>query len=281
MKAPVNKIIPLSIVDGPGNRTSVFLQKCNIACAYCHNPETQQVCNGCGTCVNTCPVHALRIQKGQTKNQILWDAAACVQCDTCIQICPNFSSPKVRYMEARDVFDEIQKNIPFIRGITTSGGECTLYPEFLTELFTLTKAAGLTCYIDSNGATDLSAYPALMEQCDKVMLDVKSWNEETFFNLTGSSNEIVKRNLLYLAETNKLEEVRIVCLEPEVDVKATICGISETVKDYLDTFTLKLIAFRNHGVKTELAGRETPSNEQMETWKRIAVSNGFSHIRIV
>ena len=41
MKAPVNKIIPVSVVDGPGNRTAVFLQGCNISCAYCHNPETQ------------------------------------------------------------------------------------------------------------------------------------------------------------------------------------------------------------------------------------------------
>ena len=47
-EAPINKIIPLSVVDGPGCRTSVFVQGCNIACAYCHNPETQQLCRACG-----------------------------------------------------------------------------------------------------------------------------------------------------------------------------------------------------------------------------------------
>ena len=47
-EAVINKIIPLSVVDGPGCRTSVFVQGCNIACAYCHNPETQQLCSGCG-----------------------------------------------------------------------------------------------------------------------------------------------------------------------------------------------------------------------------------------
>ena len=36
-EAPINKIIPLSVVDGPGCRTSVFVQGCNIACAYCHS----------------------------------------------------------------------------------------------------------------------------------------------------------------------------------------------------------------------------------------------------
>ena len=36
-------------------------------------------------------------------------------------------------MSAEDVWKEIEKNMPFIQGITVSGGECTLYPEFLTE----------------------------------------------------------------------------------------------------------------------------------------------------
>ncbi|MGM9942993.1 MAG: 4Fe-4S cluster-binding domain-containing protein, partial [Erysipelotrichaceae bacterium] len=40
IKAPVNKIISFSNVDGPGNRTSIFFQSCPFHCLYCHNPET-------------------------------------------------------------------------------------------------------------------------------------------------------------------------------------------------------------------------------------------------
>ncbi|MBT9136548.1 MAG: putative glycyl-radical enzyme activating enzyme YjjW [Firmicutes bacterium] len=43
MQGYVQKIIPFSAVDGPGNRTAVFLQGCNFTCAYCHNPETQML----------------------------------------------------------------------------------------------------------------------------------------------------------------------------------------------------------------------------------------------
>lgn len=32
--------IPFSVVDGPGNRYSVFLQGCNFDCVACHNPQT-------------------------------------------------------------------------------------------------------------------------------------------------------------------------------------------------------------------------------------------------
>lgn len=48
---PVNRILEYSLVDGPGNRTVIFLQGCNIACHYCHNPETQKICLNCGVCI--------------------------------------------------------------------------------------------------------------------------------------------------------------------------------------------------------------------------------------
>lgn len=289
MKAPINKIIPLSVVDGPGCRTAIFLQKCNIACTYCHNPETQRMCIGCGLCVAHCPVQALHLQKQDTRTEnrtqgyapILWEEDVCIQCDTCIRVCPHFASPKIRYMEVQEIFSEIKKNIPFIRGITVSGGECTLYPAFLTELFALAKAAGLSCYIDSNGCVDLSHEPELMALCDKVMLDVKAWDADVFWRLTKGSNEIVKNNLVYLAERHQLEEVRIVCLHPEVDVEAVIEGVAQSVSGYLGEFTLKLIAFRSHGVRTELKNKPTPSYEEMEHWREVAVHHGFSNIRIV
>lgn len=41
MQGYLRRIIPFSSVDGPGNRTVVFLQGCNFHCLYCHNPETQ------------------------------------------------------------------------------------------------------------------------------------------------------------------------------------------------------------------------------------------------
>ena len=43
IKGVINKILPFSSVDGPGNRTGIFMQGCNFNCAYCHNPETIEI----------------------------------------------------------------------------------------------------------------------------------------------------------------------------------------------------------------------------------------------
>lgn len=67
--ALVNKIIPFSCIDGPGNRTSIFFQGCNLKCTYCHNPETINKCVNCGKCVTVCPVNALDMND----NKVVWN----------------------------------------------------------------------------------------------------------------------------------------------------------------------------------------------------------------
>lgn len=40
MKASIDSIETFGLVDGPGIRTVVFLNSCNLRCKFCHNPET-------------------------------------------------------------------------------------------------------------------------------------------------------------------------------------------------------------------------------------------------
>lgn len=274
---PINKILPTSMVDGPGNRTAIFLQTCNISCIYCHNPETQKMCLHCGLCVEKCPSGALSFSDD---HKVIWDEELCALCDTCIKVCTNNSSPRIRMMTAESVFEEVKKNIPFIRGITVSGGECTLYPEFLKELFRLAKTVNLSCLIDGNGTIDLSLYPDLIYYCDGVMLDVKSWDSKTFKNLTGGDNLIVKKNLKFLADNGKLEEIRIVCLPGEVDAEEVIKGSADTLGHKNMDIRLKLIKFRRFGVKGRLEKVQSPDDVYMEGLRKQAVDLGFKNVII-
>ena len=99
-RVPVNKIIPFSAVDGPGNRTAGFVQGCNFNCRYCHNPETRSLCRSCGECVEKCPKQALYIENGK----VLFHPGLCCGCDTCIKTCRFDASPRIRYMNAQEAY---------------------------------------------------------------------------------------------------------------------------------------------------------------------------------
>jgi NAD-dependent dihydropyrimidine dehydrogenase PreA subunit len=45
----------------------------------------QELCTGCGTCVDSCPVEAIRL----VDQQAVIDDALCTQCEACIDACPN------------------------------------------------------------------------------------------------------------------------------------------------------------------------------------------------
>ena len=277
MKARVNRIIPFSSVDGPGNRTAIFFQGCNFNCLYCHNPETIHLCNNCGLCVNGCPTGALRIEGGK----ITYDRSLCCFCDQCIKICPHGSCPRITEMTPEEVMAEVKKQVPFIRGITTSGGECTLHKEFLKELFPLAQACGLTTFIDSNGSLDFSKEPELMSVTDSVMLDIKAFSGEDHHKVTGRDNDMVLQNAHYLASIGKLYEVRTVVSPGLYDCEQTIRETARMLAPYLKNTEIryKMIKYRPMGVReNNKAQLRTPGNAYMEELKSIAIAEGFRDV---
>ena len=243
-RAPVNKIIPFSNVDGPGNRTSVFFQGCPFNCLFCHNPETIHLCSHCGACVEKCPTGALR---REDDGRVAWDSDLCVQCDTCIKICPHDASPRIRWMTVEEVMAEIRRSAPYIGGVTTSGGECTLQNEFLIDLFTEVKKLGKTCLIDSNGSFDFEADPRVLAVCDGVMLDVKAvepaWND----TLISFPRDLVLKNLDYLLSVGKLYEVRTVIFpDRDAENETTVRYVAEHIGSRC---YYKVIRYRPYGVR--------------------------------
>lgn len=254
------------------------MQGCNIACLYCHNPETQRMCINCGVCVPQCPTSSLSMVDGK----VVWNEATCVDCDTCISVCPFYASPKITWYTPEELLEAIRPNIPFIRGVTVSGGEATLYPEFLTAFFKLAKAEGLSCLIDTNGMTDFSAHTDLVAAIDGVMLDIKSWDSEVYHCVTkAKSNDVVKKNLKFLSDHNLIEELRIVHVPDYVDSMAAIKGIYDTLGESALDLKLKLISFRNFGVRGELENHPAPTKEYMDKRYNYAKELGFRNIVLV
>lgn len=277
-KAPINKIIPFSNVDGPGNRTTIFFQSCPFKCLYCHNPETINMCIHCGDCVKTCPTKALT----SSQNKVVWNQELCIDCDTCIKVCKYMATPKISYMTPNEVMKEILKQKAFIRGITVSGGECMNYPEFLLDLFKKAKKEGLTCLIDSNGYYDFKEYKELLDISDGVMLDVKATNNKYHEILTGESNKTVIDNLTYLLQQNKLVEVRTVLLpnNPKEN-KNTVETVSKIIQDKTN---YKLLRYRPFGVRDDglnAIGNTITTEVDAQKYCNLAIHLGAKNTQVV
>lgn len=218
------------------------------------------------------------------ENDAVWfRPELCCGCDTCIKICQFGCSPRIRYLTAGEVYKEVQKQVPYIRGITVSGGECTLYPEFLTELFTLCRRDGLGTLIDSNGTLDFEKYPRLMAVADGVMLDVKAWDKKDHLRVTGRDNGIVLQNAEYLAWMGKLCEVRTVVVPGLFDCERTVRETARLLAKYLDRGEIryKIIGYRPMGVREAYSHYSVPQKEFLNHLADLARQAGMKKVLIV
>lgn len=270
----INKIIPFSCVDGPGNRSAIFFQGCGFNCIYCHNPETKNHCNHCKKCVKVCQTKALNI----IDDKVFWEKDKCCNCDLCIRVCENKSTPKISFMTVDEVFNHIDSALPYINGITVSGGECTLQEKFITQLFKKAKTFGKTSFVDTNGQNDFSKMKELTKEMDMAMLDIKAYDKEEHISLTGISKDIVFENFEYLASINKLYEVRTVILPEYLDNKKTVIEVGKILRKYPNV-RYKLIKCQKHNIE-ELKNFTMPSDDYMKELYSLAYENGARNIII-
>ncbi len=274
----VNRIIPFSSVDGPGNRLVIFLQGCNMNCINCHNPHTIGVCNFCGLCTLKCPTKAIEIYSGEPP-WINFDQSLCLNCDLCLQVCPVYSNPRSRWMEIDEAVKIIQQKADFLSGITVSGGEATLQIEFVRELFVAIKddaqLSRLTTFIDTNGTAPIYKCESLLPVLDGAMVDLKALDVGAHQSLTGRVNELILETISFLHQEGKLYEVRLLIIP---DYNSSEEQIEQTV-EYLSQICpqtrIRLIPYRQHGVRSEADHLQQPDEELMERIKVRFFNGGF------
>lgn len=214
-----NKKLPLildikgnSLDDGPGIRSVVFFKGCPLSCLWCHNPESQKpdseisfdgnLCVDCGACRNACPEQAL-----SKAHPFYVDRSRCSLCFLCTGVCPSGAlAPVGKIMTVEQILEQILPDQPFFDvsggGVTLSGGEATLYMDFVSDLARELKKKGIHILLETCGRFDLSRFmDRLYPYVDTLYYDLKLMDSNAHQRYCGQPNEGILRNFRVLSRT--------------------------------------------------------------------------------
>lgn len=251
----VFEIKRFAVHDGAGIRTTVFLKGCPLKCVWCHNPEGigfepqiayyKEKCIGCSECVSVCPSKAHNIENGMHG----FDRSLCIGCGKCADVCLGkslfFYGKKITVKEIMPI---LLKDKEFYEtsggGVTLSGGECLMQPDFCFELLKGLKKEGIHTAVDTSGFVPREAIEKVIKYTDIFLYDIKAYNREIHIKCTGQPNDIIIENLKYIDSLGKNTEIRIP-LVPEFNIEE-IAPISEFVKTLKNVTTVKILPYHNY-----------------------------------
>ncbi|MBS4534592.1 pyruvate formate lyase-activating protein [Clostridium sp. D2Q-14] len=157
-------------------------------------------------------------------------------------------------------------------GVTLTGGEPLLQPEFAKELFKKCKEENIHTTIDTSGFISLEKITDVLEYTDLVLLDIKSFNPTLYKDLTGVSNNPTIKLAKYLSDINKLTWIRHVIVPNLTDKEEDLIALAEFLSSLNNIEKVELLPFHKMGeykweelgYKYKLKNTSTPSEETME-----------------
>ena len=206
MKAPlILEIKGNSLDDGPGIRSVVFFKGCPLSCIWCHNPESKRVdaeisydkdtCIGCGTCVKKCALNAV-----SPLNPTFVDRERCNLCYDCAGSCPAKAITRVGMeMTQEELLKKLLSDKPFYDisggGVTLSGGEASLFTEWVGELAKKLHDNGVKVLLETCGHFDYDkAEKHLLPYVTDIFCDIKIYDREKHRKYCGVYNDRILEN---------------------------------------------------------------------------------------
>jgi pyruvate formate lyase activating enzyme len=279
--------------DGPGIRTNVFLKGCSLRCKWCGNPESiakkpelsydPRTCTGkkeCGLCLKApFPEGAFYVPEGAADDKVAvnWDLAGDCS-EAAISRCPTGAiSSYGKRMTVDEVLDEVEKDASFYRqsggGLTLSGGECLLQPDFSAALLEGAHERGINTAIETAGNVPWAFVEKVLPHVDTMLHDHKLTNPERHKKWAGVGNERILANFKKAYETfPAIDFIARTPLIPGVNadeqhVRSVLAFVRphKNVIDYelLPYHRFGLGKYQSLGVVYELDDYQTPSADMV------------------
>lgn len=299
-KGRIFDIRRFSIHDGNGIRTTVFFKGCPLQCAWCHNPEGIAVrrrpvyfpkkCIHCGLCYKSARHGGVRIDSDRT---LQLDPLQPENWDRIMEICPSGALVWDAYEEDLEVLlQELLKDAAFFHrggGVTLSGGEPLLQPEFAARLLCQLQARGIHTAIET--ALYVPAYAVLrvLPYLDQIYVDLKLFDSEVHNRYTKVHNGRIKQNIRLLLESAQRERVivRTPLIPGITATEENIAAISRWISSIYPDVSYELLnynplaAAKYHLVDRDYFLTKNPpryTEAEMQHFVAIAERSGSCHV---
>jgi pyruvate formate lyase activating enzyme len=235
-----------SVYDGPGSRTTVFLNGCPFACQWCCNPEglsrtpvlmhREVRCVSCGNCVEACPKGAITLTPDQ---EHVIDRALCVDCEDheCVEVCYHealaLSGVTRTVEELIQVFQRDRQFWGTGGGATFSGGEPLLQKEFMRPLLRRCREIRINTCAETTACLPSDWFMEAASLLDWVFVDIKSMDPEAHKAMTGADNALTLKNIRLLggSDLDCFVVVRIPVIPGFNDSEANIRATARFVRE--------------------------------------------------
>ena len=187
-----------------------------------------------------------------------------------------------------ELIADIQKYRSYIEfsggGVTISGGEPLMQPEFVLEICRRCQDLGIHTALDTSGYVQLATAKALLDYVDLILLDIKSFDPKIYHQVTSVSLEPTLNLARYLSSIQKPVWIRFVLVPNLTDPPHNIRGLAEFVSNLNNVERVEILPFHKMGeYKWEQLGydyllKNTPpaTPELVKTAKKIFQEYGIT-----
>ncbi len=185
-----------------------------------------------------------------------------------------------------ELITEIQRVKPYLKsgGVTVSGGEPLIQPEFVAEIFRRCHQLGLHTALDTSGYVHhLDLVEPVLAETDLVLLDIKSYDPDIYFQITHGDLEPTLNFARYLDQIHKPTWVRFVLVPGLSDPEENVKGLAQFVATLSNVEQVEVLPFhkmgeykwRELGLDYQLYDTPPPTPELIEQVKQIFQAEGL------
>ena len=250
-----------AVHGGPGIRTTVFMQGCPLNCWWCHNPESREM---------------------KQSESVVQNKSNCLR--------PYYQ--KIPYQKAlkvtvKEIMQELRKDLIFYEesggGVTFSGGEPLMQPDFLQKLLQACKDENIHTVVDTSGYADWPLYKKILPEVDLFLYDLKIIDSRQHIKYIGISNQLIIENLRKLLEADKKVYIRIPLIPGITDTRGNLIQIADFLVSLPHIQRIDLLPYNPMGEekynklnrKLKLSNIKHQSDRELKKFQALLEPYGF------